>query len=66
MDHAGDFHHSNYTCGQDLDIRNREWKPFQHLERHCMDEGYDFLEAREMIEERVKRKLICECELLKN
>ena len=31
-----------------------------------MDEGYDFLEARDMIEERFKRKLICECELLKN
>jgi hypothetical protein len=31
-----------------------------------MDEGYDFLEAREMSEERVKRNLICECELFKN
>jgi hypothetical protein len=31
-----------------------------------MDEVYDFLEARDMIEERAKRKLICECELLKD
>ena len=66
MDHNGSFHHSFYTCGQGHDRRNREWKPFQLLERHCDESGYDILEARDMIEERIGRKLTCECELLRN
>jgi hypothetical protein len=65
MDHNGSFSHSYYTCGQDHDKRNREWTPFQILERHCIECGYDFYEARDMIEERIGRKLICECELFK-
>jgi len=28
-------------------------------------EGYDFFEARDMFEERIGRKLDCECELLR-
>ena len=66
MDHNGNLHHSYYTCGQDHDRRNREWKPFQLLERHCEAFGYDFLEAKDMVEDRVGRKLTCECELLRN
>ena len=66
MDHNGSFHHSFYTCGQGHDRRNREWKPFRLLERHCEAFGYDFLEARDMVQERIGRKLTCECELLRN
>ena len=66
MDHNGCFHRSYYTCGQDHDRRNREWKPFQLLERHCEAFGYDFLEAKDIVEDRIERKLICECELLRN
>jgi len=66
MDHNGNFRHSFYSCGQDHDKRNREWKPFQLFERHCLKSGYDFLEARDMIQEQIGQKLICECELLKN
>jgi len=66
MDQLGKPSQRYYTCGQDHDRRNREWKPFQLLERHCEESGYDFLEARDMIEERVGRKLTCECELLRN
>jgi hypothetical protein len=54
-----------YTCGQDHDKRNRDWKPFQILERHCFDEGYEFYEAKDLIEERICRRLVCECEILK-
>ena len=46
--------------------RDPNWKSCQLLERHCVESGYDFLEARDMIQERIGRKLICECELLKN
>jgi hypothetical protein len=54
-----------FTCGQDHDKRNRDWKPFQILERHCLDEGYDFYEAKDLIEERICRRLVCECEIFK-
>jgi len=40
------------------------WKPFDLLWAYCKDTGYDFYEAKDMIEERIGRKLMCECELL--
>ena len=55
-----------YTCGQEHDRRNLEWKPFQHLMRYCEMERLDFYEAKDMIEERIGRKLGCECELLRS
>jgi hypothetical protein len=55
-----------YTCGQDHDPRNPDWKPFQHLMRYCQELGYEFYEALDLIEERIGRKLKCECELLRN
>ena len=66
MGSDGNPYHTYYTCGQDHDKRNREWKPFHLLEQHCEECGYDFLEARDMIQERTGRKLICECELLRH
>jgi len=66
MDHNGKPSHTYYTCGQDHDKRNPSWRPFQLLEGHCVETGYDFLEARDMVQERIGRSLICECELLKN
>jgi hypothetical protein len=66
MDHNGSFHHSYYSCGQHHDRQNPDWKPLQILERHCFSEGYDFYEARDMIEEKIGRRLGCECELLGN
>jgi hypothetical protein len=55
-----------YTCGQEHDRRNPAWSPFQHLMRYCQELGYDFDEAQDMIEERIGRKLRCECELLRS
>jgi hypothetical protein len=56
--------HDYYTCGQLHDRGNRHWKPFQHLWTYCEKTGHDFYEAKDMIEERIGRNLICECELL--
>ena len=64
MDQFGRPSRRYYTCGQDHDRRNPGWKPFQMLEQHCEESGYDFLEARDMVQERIGRKLSCECELL--
>jgi hypothetical protein len=66
MDTNGYFDHSFYTCGEHHDRQNPAWKPFRLLERHCLEEGYDFFEARDMIEERIARRLKCECDLLRS
>jgi hypothetical protein len=56
--------HEYYTCGQLHEKWNQHWKPFQHLWAYCEKTGHDFYEAKDMIEERIGRNLICECELL--
>ena len=66
MGNNGKERYRYYTCGQDHDRRNPAWKPFQHLMRYCQELGYDSYAARDMIEERIERKLICECEMFKN
>jgi hypothetical protein len=56
--------HGYYTCGEYHHWRNRNWKPFQNLWAYCEKTGHDFYEAKDMIEEQMGRKLICECQLL--
>ncbi len=55
-----------YACGQEHDRRNPAWNPFQHLMRYCEREQLDFYETKVMIEERIGRRLKCECELLRS
>jgi hypothetical protein len=66
MDNKGNIRHDHYTCGQPHDRRNPQWKPFRVLESYCKRLGYDDFEARDLIEEKIARKLTCECELLGN
>ena len=66
MGQDGKERYRYYTCGQGHDRRNPAWKPFQRLMRYCERERLDFYEARYMIEERIGRKLTCECELLRS
>jgi hypothetical protein len=42
IDQRGNPRKNYYTCGQDHDKRNPSWKPFQILERHCLEQGYYF------------------------
>jgi hypothetical protein len=65
MGQDGKERYRYYTCGQEHDRRNPAWKPFQHLSRYCEIERLDFNEAKDMIEERIGRKLGCECEIFK-
>ena len=58
------YKYSYHTCGQPHDRRNRDWRPVQNLEWYCKKTRYDFFAVRDIIEERIGRKLICECELL--
>jgi hypothetical protein len=58
------YKYSYFTCGQPHDQRNREWRPFHNLELYCKKTRYDFYAVKDIIEERIGRKLLCECELL--
>jgi len=53
-----------YTCGQIHDRMNPNWKPFQYLERYCLQEGLDDFEVRDFLEEYLHRRIICECQIL--
>ena len=55
---------SYYTCGQVHDQRNPSWQPFKLLSQICQNYDYDPLIAREIIEERIRKKLECECQIL--
>ena len=54
----------HYSCGQAHDQRNPAWKPFQYLEQCCRKWGYDDMETRDVIEDQIGRRLVCECQLL--
>jgi hypothetical protein len=64
IDQKGVFKEIRYSCDQDHDSRNPNWKPFQYLEQCCRKYGYDDMEAQDIIEERIGRRLVCECQLL--
>jgi hypothetical protein len=53
-----------YTCGQEHTKFNPNWKPFQHLERYCLEQGLDDFEVRDFLEECLRRPIICECDIL--
>jgi hypothetical protein len=65
--HIGhNYSYRTYTCGESHDERNPNWKPFRMLWDYCEGTGYDFFVARDIIFERLGRKLICECEMLRD
>ena len=53
-----------WTCGQQHDPRNWNWKPWQHLERMCRKRGLDDFAVSEILVEHLGRKLECECQIL--
>ena len=53
-----------WTCGQDHDPRNWNWKPWHHLERLCRKWGLDDFAVRDILVEHLGRKLECECQVL--
>jgi len=57
---------SHYTCGQIHDRRNPHWQPFKVLSLICKKYNYDPLIARDLIEEKIRRRLECECQILGN
>jgi len=53
-----------YDCGQLQDRRNRDWKPFKYMWDWCDTKRMDFYVAKDILEERLGRQLVCECEIL--
>ena len=60
------YNTSYYTCGQAHDPRNPSWRPFKLLSQICKKYNYDPLIARDIIEEKIHRRLECECQILGN
>jgi hypothetical protein len=56
--------YSYYTCGQLHDQRNPDWKPYKILWQLCKKYDYDPFIVKEIIEDRIGRKLTCECQML--
>ena len=56
----------HYKCGQAHNPRNPSWQPFRLLSRICKKYNYDPLIARDIIEEKIHKRLECECQILGN
>jgi hypothetical protein len=55
-----------YTCGQVHDPQNPFWQPFKLLSQICKKYNYDPLIAKDIIEDKMYRRLECECQILGN
>ena len=55
-----------FTCGQMHDRRNLSWQPFKLLSRICKKYDYDPLIAIDIIEERIRKRIECECQIIDN
>ena len=56
-----------HSCGQPShDPRNPLWRPFQHMQEFCRKKRCDFEVVKNMIEDRLFKRLTCECEILTN
>ena len=53
-----------WTCNQEHDPRNWNWKPWQHLERPCLKRGLDDFAVRDILFEHLRLNLECECQVL--
>ena len=63
----GDFNNTiHYTCGQAHDLQNPSWKPFKLLSQICKKYNYDPLIVRDIIEEKIYKRLECECQIINN
>ena len=56
----------HYKCGQAHNPRNPSWQPFRLLSQISKKYNYDPLIARDIIEEKIHRRLECECQILGN
>ena len=56
---------SYYSCGHDYHhYSDAGWKPFKNLDEFCEKKGFDPYEVRDLIENHMGKKLICECQIV--
>ena len=60
------YSYTTYTCGEPHHRQNPNWKPFKLLWDYSERTGYDFFVVRDIIFERIGRKLVCECEMVRD
>jgi len=61
----GNSHNTSYyTCGQLHDQRDPRWRPFKLLSQICKKYNYDPIIARDIIEEKIHKRIECECQIL--
>jgi hypothetical protein len=56
--------HYTFICGQAHDPQNPYWQPFKLLSEICKKYKYDPLIARDIIEEKIYKRIECECQIL--
>ena len=56
---GSNYTYSYYSCGQPHDPRNPDWEPFKILWQLCKTYEYDPFIVKEIIEDRIGRKLTC-------
>lgn len=64
--HSGKTKYNYYSCGQPHDPENPLWRPFKNLKAFCRNRRLDFEVVKCMLEERLFKRLQCECEILTN
>jgi hypothetical protein len=53
-----------YTRGHELCPLDPKWEPFKHLRIYCWKTRYNFYQVKDFIEKHIRRKIICECQIL--
>ena len=54
-----------YSCGHEYHHQSdRDWKPFDNFILFCKKKGYDDFAVKDLIQERLGRKIICECQIV--
>ena len=62
--HDGKSSYQYFSCGQPHDPKNTLWKPFQFVQEFCRMKRLDFRVVMSLLEDRIKKRPQCECEIL--
>lgn len=56
---------SHYSCGVSYHHWSiPTWKPFDNFEEYCLEKGFDDFAVLALIEEKLGKKIICECQII--
>ena len=54
----------HWVCGEAHEKYNNNWQPFKNLWEFTEKQGLDFYAARDLVEEKLYKELVCECLIL--